>query len=742
MSRERAARALVYGDVNLNVIDGSAVWAQATVETLARAGCQVTLLLKTRVQRMTLLEPLAGLPNVTIVRPFEDGLAPTGTTDPLTIAEAVKLMRGLDERDRFDIILVRGFKLASQVVGEQAFDGRLWTYLTDIPQSVAAITDDAIDRLTLIAQASRFLLCQTEELRTFLESAVPAACGRSVLFPPVVPEAAGPPPPAYEPGDTLKLVYSGKFAPLWNTLEMTTLPARLAERGIRAELHAIGDKVHRDPADPGYQQRMQTALRSTSGVIWHGGLTREAAIRVCGEAHVGLGWRDAALDSSLELSTKLLEYGSVGLPVVLNRTPMHEALLGVDYPLFAGSTAEVVDALASVVTESGLQGSASGICRTAAAGYRLATAAAHVRVLLERAFPSAPALAARDRPLRVVVASHDLKFFNPILAQMRAMPELEVRVDAWPELTRHDPSRSQELVDWADVVICEWFGPNAVWYSKHRRPGQRLVVRLHRFELYTRWLRLASVERIDQVVCVSPYYAALAVAKAHVPAEKVTVVPNVVDDEDFDRPKLEGARFHLGMIGVTPARKRMDLAIDVLARLRRNDPRYVLFAKTKMPWEYDWIWQDATERALFDDVLRRIQTDADLRGAVTFDAFGPDVAGWLRRIGWVLSTSDDESFHLAPAEGMASRAVPVIRNWPGADSIYDRRWIHDSPEAMADAILEVNTHDGWAGLGQIGRDQVHGSFALSRVVDPWIALLAGNLPAYSRSRTKPAGPAD
>ena len=43
-----------------------------------------------------------------------------------------------------------------------------------------------LDRLSEIAEASRYLLCQTEDLRSYLEGSVPAACGRSVLFPPVV----------------------------------------------------------------------------------------------------------------------------------------------------------------------------------------------------------------------------------------------------------------------------------------------------------------------------------------------------------------------------------------------------------------------------------------------------------------------------------------------------------------------------------------------------------------------------
>ena len=116
---------------------------------------------------------------------------------------------------------------------------------------------------------------------------------------------------------------------------MTRLPAMLAERGISAELHAVGDKIHKVPGDPDYHDRMEAALRGSPGVIWHGGRSRREAIDLVARCDIGMSWRDRSLDASLELSTKVLEYGAVNLPVVLNRTPMHEALLGVDYPLFA-----------------------------------------------------------------------------------------------------------------------------------------------------------------------------------------------------------------------------------------------------------------------------------------------------------------------------------------------------------------------------------------------------------------------
>src|SRR5690606_15783411 len=353
--RGRRPRALVYGDVDMNIIDGSAVWAQSMVQALAAAGCRVTLLLKAEVTTDRLVAPLEGVPGVEVRRPYEEGLLADLGPRGLTPDQAVGLLADLDGRDRYDLVVVRGRRLAVLAAQSEAFKGRLWTYLTDVPQSVPELTAGAVSELTDIAVASRFLLCQTEDLRCFLESAVPAAAGKSVLFPPVVvlpedlpaPAGSGQDGAGGDGGRPLRLVYTGKFAPRWNTLEMTRLPEALAERGVAAELDAIGDKIHRD--NPDWARRMSKALEGTQGVTWHGGKPRAQALRLSARADVRLSWRDPDLDASLELSTKVLEMGALGLPVVLNRTPAHEALLGEDYPLFAEPGAETED-VADVLT--------------------------------------------------------------------------------------------------------------------------------------------------------------------------------------------------------------------------------------------------------------------------------------------------------------------------------------------------------------------------------------------------------
>jgi len=730
--------ALVYGDVDLNLLDGSAIWLQSVTQALVAAGCAVTLVLKAQVRTDRLVAPLRGIPEVTIRSPHDEGLLPGLTEASLTVPQAIAALALVDKAGReggrpHDLVVLRGRALVSAAARDGAFDGRLWSYLTDVPQAVPAVTPKAAEDLTIIARASRYLLCQTEELRCFLEGSVAAACGKSVLFPPVLPALdihRDPERKVAPPGTPLKLVYTGKFAPRWNTLEMTRLPALLSARGVDAEVHMVGDKVHNDPRDPTYAKRMRGALGEVgaptlSGVIWHGGQSRAEAMRLAAAGDVGLSWRHPELDSSLELSTKVLEFGQLGLPVILNRTPMHEALLGADYPLFAASIDDVADVAASVL-DPAVFALAASRTSAAAASFALDRAAERLRTYLARAVR--PSVAAGSggsgTRLRVVIAGHDLKFYNTIIQYYQLQPDLEVRVDQWAALGEHDEAKSRELAEWADVIVCEWCGPNAVWYSRHKRRSARLLVRLHRFELDSPYPAQVKIGNVDQVICVSDYYAQLTRQKTGWPAAKVITVPNALDMLQFDRPKLDGARFHLGMTSMVPRRKRLDLALDVLEELRRDDDRYQLFVKSGMPWELWWVWQHQEERSHYFDAFRRVQRSPLLRGAVVFDDGGPDVPAWLRRIGFILSTSDDESFHMAPAEGMASRAVPVIRHWPGAETIYDTRWIKETPAEMAASIAALSSPEAWEAARQTAHEQVR-AFDLGNVAETLLRLIRG-----------------
>ena len=277
---------LLYGDVNMNIIDGSAVWAASAAEVLARCDVDVYFLLKARPTTDRLLLPLAEFKNITIINPFTDAISRFKSMftkgDSLSVANAVSLIEKLHQQENFDGILIRGGKLAPQLAKSEIVFGKLWTYLTDFPQSAAAM--DAASRKWLgdVAKASHVMLCQTEYLRALLEATIPQTAGKCAIWSPIVAE----PPVSADLNlaqlgtDTnpLALVYTGKFAPLWNTLEMCELPKQLATLGVTAELNMIGDKIHNPKELPTWAAAMQTALTTTKRVIWHGGMARATAM--------------------------------------------------------------------------------------------------------------------------------------------------------------------------------------------------------------------------------------------------------------------------------------------------------------------------------------------------------------------------------------------------------------------------------------------------------------------------------
>ena len=213
------------------------------------------------------------------------------------------------------------------------------------------------------------------------------------------------------------------------------------------------------------------------------------------------------------------------------------------------------------------------------------------------------------------------------------------------------------------ILFCEWTLGNAVWYSKNKSSHQRLVTRLHSQELFRPFVSDVSYAAVDEVVFVGKHILDVAVRDHSVPRDISRVIPNAVDTVTLRQDKGPGARFNLGFVGIVPAQKRLDKALNVLRLLRMQDERYRLFIKGKRPEDFAWMANRPDEMSFYDEQYRRIDTDPLLVGAVTFDAHGNDMADWYRKVGVVLSLSDFESFHLTLPDGAASGALPPA--WHG-----------------------------------------------------------------------------
>lgn len=294
-----------------------------------------------------------------------------------------------------------------------------------------------------------------------------------------------------------------------------------------------------------------------------------------------------------------------------------------------------------------------------------------------------------DEPRNILIAGHDLKFADQIIEGLESAGH-NVVIDHWAGHAQHDESLSRQLLLDADVIFCEWSLGNLAWYSKNKLPGQRLVSRFHFQEVITKYPAEVEFDNVDKLIFVGEYLRRTANFKFGIPEALTKVVFNTVDVQGLDRPKTTDARFNLGLVGMVPEHKRLDVALDLLAKLRSQDDRYHLYIKGRRPEEYPWMAARKQEMEFYEAQYNRIENDPSLIGGVTFDEHGSDMQGWYQKIGIALSVSDFESFHYTIADGAASGAVPVSLAWPGADQIYPALWLGNSVEALAQRIQSSN----------------------------------------------------
>lgn len=334
------------------------------------------------------------------------------------------------------------------------------------------------------------------------------------------------------------------------------------------------------------------------------------------------------------------------------------------------------------------------------------------------------AVRSTSKPKNVLIAGHDLKFAAGIISELESLGH-SVAVDKWVDHNKHDEEESRRLLDNADVIFCEWTLGNAVWYSKNKSSHQRLVTRLHLQEIFRPFVKDVTYARVDGVVFVGKHILDVAVRDHSVPREISRVVPNAVDVVRLRQDKIADARFNLGFVGIVPARKRLDKALDVLRLLRIQDSRYHLFIKGKRPEDFAWMANRPEEMSFYDEQYRRIKTDPLLVDAVTFDAQGDDMAAWYRKIGVVLSLSDFESFHLTLPDGAASGALPASLAWPGADQIYPTSWLHADAGGLAGYIASLDDVT-WANAARMAHDYVVHEFDSRDVLSTLTGVILGD----------------
>lgn len=626
-----------------------------------------------------------------------------GATTELTVLDALGPCPGDAGSGAADVVVADSPDTAAALRSTGLDRFLLWTVVQSDP-SVPLTASEARDpRCARAVEDSRRVLVFDEQSRSAVESAVWQAAGKVVVLPRLTAAELAPARPATAPsvpGDAV-LVLHGELIGTAGAALLEEHSERVRPLREPAPILVVADEdtsvaVRTDP-DRRHLAALPGARFVADGPALHTALAGRRGLTLAprgARTSDIVAWADRlGLDVWTEAGALAPQAGGHGVRL-LGAPTVSEALTR------AGSSD---DSLPD-------RGARRPVNRTA-------------RAFLPHLVDAARVPVRSGAPLRVLLVGADFKFLGDLVEALIQRPDVDVKVDRWKTNGDRPTPHSEQLLAWADVVVTEFASRNAVWASRAVRPHQRLILHLHGFELRNPLVHEIAFDAVEAVVLASRFYRADTLATTGWPAERAVVIPNTVQSAELARPKHPDARFHLGLAGYVPELKRMDRALDLLSELLRRDPRYVLHLRGRHPWNYKYVWGNPLRRDVYLGAYERLRVDPELRRAVVFDPFGPDMGNWFRGIGWMLSPSTRETFHLAPVEGMASGAVPVVWRRQGADEIFPADALVDDLAQAADRVHAAATDPAeYARLAQEAVEHAARYEAADTVAD-WLRLI-------------------
>ena len=678
------AQRLIYAPIDLNAVDGSSIWMASMVRMLSRIG-KVIVISQSSIQRDAVVGDLISSPNVLFITPGNTAVG----RKRLSLAQCSALIRDLDNvLPKLNAVIVRGLAAVDAVLSDRQLYNRVYAYLTDIYDTESgsiSVRPEAAGVIDIAARQAAGFLVQTPDIKSLIERATPIAPKVFYLPPPVPDELVKlRHHPTSQPG--LRIAYAGKLAPQWGIRQLARWVKELRTSGILMEVTIIGDKVSGagdNLQNLQFRQEIDDLLEEI-GAKRLGALERGEVARKMQEMDFAWCWRPAEFENStLELSTKLIENVIAGVPSITYPSGINVSALGPDYPFFA----RTINDFKSILRKGNRQVPAS------------LRKALHDKHSFERQTSRLKEVLLDNSELRsgqLAAAAHDFKFCHPYLSLLKKAG-CPITVAQWEWGSFTDEFSSRLSISESDVLLCEWGLANAVWYARNKQPHQRLVVRVHAQEVRPRAQKFGHAlehEKVDCFVFVTDWVRRQAIQMFGWPEEKTMVIPNFLleDEYTFQNKTFSGA-IHLGMVGIIPGTKRLDRAVDLLEQLIALGQQARLHLKGPMPHDLPFMQAPGRIKELkaYDAIFARVENSPTLRGALQIHSPGNNVAQFYGQIDHILSPSETESFHYALADGVLSGCHPIVWEREDAARIFSPTWIVHTTEDATQSIIDFRT---------------------------------------------------
>jgi len=324
--------------VDLNLIDGSAIWYTSMANMLSMANQHVVCILTNSPLSSPILQPIIGNENITFITPEDMGKTNYGRK--IDYEAYVNIVSEIhDWYNREAPVFCRGFELAKDLVRNDIKN--LWCYLTDYyshdHKGKAIVKEETGNLISQICSNGGKILCQTSLILNELKEISSATTDSFAMLPPIIPEYKSKSQEIDEEYQKISLIYAGKIAPLWGVEEL------IDSSDLDYQVTIIGDKIHNGPAsDSMFKSRLSGKLRNERHITWIPRLPRSDVIELVSTTDIAWCARNQFFENQTrELSTKVLECLLAGTPPIVVKSKLHLELLGEDWPFFVESPTDL-----------------------------------------------------------------------------------------------------------------------------------------------------------------------------------------------------------------------------------------------------------------------------------------------------------------------------------------------------------------------------------------------------------------
>lgn len=276
------------------------------------------------------------------------------------------------------------------------------------------------------------------------------------------------------------------------------------------------------------------------------------------------------------------------------------------------------------------------------------------------------------KKLGVMVDRGQMDFIMPLIERWKS--RFEIMATDGKETKDID-----EVYDWADTLWFEWAGPLLIDVTK-REKKHRIIVRIHGYEIHNGLLNQVDWNKVDEVIFTAHYQRVLALQQCPAIKRCRTLVchAGIECDKFIVAAGKPGNKVAMACYG--NYKKNFPLALQVFKKACDVHGNLELHIAVD--------WQDSRIKFYVDTLIDEL----DIKDKVFFHPWQTDLNKFYADKSYYLSSSIEESLHVACGEAMAAGLKPVVHCWESSQDFYPQECIFRTVDEGA-RLLEVTPVD-------------------------------------------------